>query len=512
MGTKILRLLVAAAAVVAVTLPLMGLHAAPAGVSAGIRPSILLGLSVLAIGGTGLVLNWAWARSRAPVALRAVGAAAGAVAAAFFVPWLETKLGVELGDADRQLLVHVVSAVAGAWASLEALNAVWPLLEPTAAGRGTLAILRVLASPPARVVGVVVLVGALASLPVWASNKWMGLVLETLVYVTIATGLNIALGMTGLLVLGHAAFWGVGAYTFAMLTVHWHWNFWIAFPAAGAAAALVGLVLGLPALRLRGDYLAIVTLAFGESIRWIIKNNSAATGGDAGIPGSELPDADLRAPLGWPADHVDGPSAHTGPFAPFLDVFERLQKWLADHVWQPTDTKGCYWFALGLAVACVTAVSLFKRSRHGRAMFALREDETAAKCMGINTVKVKLVAFMSAAMWAGLAGVVHPVYRQQVTPELFNFDASVTFVAMVVLGGLGSVSGSVLGAAVLWILPALLRDWIPEVQDYRMLVFGAVLAAMMAVRPQGIVGGAAPRGPGKRTVRAASGEPAAATP
>jgi branched-chain amino acid transport system permease protein len=134
-------------------------------------------------------------------------------------------------------------------------------------------------------------------------------------------------------------------------------------------------------------------------------------------------------------------------------------------------------------------VALLKNSRLGRAMFALREDETAARCMGINTVKVKLVAFMSAAMWAGLAGVIHPIYRGQVTPDLFDFDASVTFVAMVVLGGLGSVAGSAIGAAILWILPALLRDWIPEVQDYRMLVFGAVLAAMMIVRPQGIVGG-----------------------
>jgi branched-chain amino acid transport system permease protein len=311
-----------------------------------------------------------------------------------------------------------------------------------------------------RIGGLVALIALVAALPLFASGKWVGLVLETLVYVTIATGLNIALGMTGLLVLGHAAFWAVGAYTFAMLTVHFQTNFWIAFPAAGVAAALVGLVLGLPALRLRGDYLAIVTLGFGESIRWIIKNTGPVTGGDAGIPGSELPDASLRVPLGA----------------------------LGDVLWQPTDRVGCYYFALLLAAACLASVALLKSSRLGRAMFALREDETAAKCMGINTVHVKLIAFMSAAMWAGLAGVIHPIYRGQVTPELFNFDASVTFVAMVVLGGLGSVAGSALGAAVLWMLPALLRDWIPEVQDYRMLVFGAVLAAMMVVRPEGIVG------------------------
>jgi branched-chain amino acid transport system permease protein len=392
MARRIVALLLAAAAIVAVTLPLVAVKADKEGFSFAIGPSLKLGGAVLAIGAASIVL---------------------------------LALGRRLAGA---------SASRGAAAALGGARI--------------------------RTGGVVLLLALLASLPGWASPKWVGLVLETLVYVTIASGLNIALGMTGLLVLGHAAFWAVGAYTFAMLTVHWHWNFWLAFPCAGAGAAIVGVALGLPALRLRGDYLAIVTLAFGEAIRWIIKNNGPVTGGDAGIPGSELPDADMRQPLGG----------------------------LGEVLWQPTDRAGCYWFALALAVLCVAAVFLLKHSRLGRAMFALREDETAARCMGINTVRVKLTAFMSAAMWAGLAGVVYLVYRQQVTPELFNFDASVTFVSMVVLGGLGSVAGSVLGAAILWILPALLRDWIPQVQDYRMLVFGAVLAAMMVVRPGGIVG------------------------
>jgi branched-chain amino acid transport system permease protein len=399
MRRRLVRLLLAVAAVVVVTAPLVGARATNAGFELAVVPSLKLGAAVLAIGVAWLLLHEGWTRF-------AAAPAAGAV--------------------DR-----------------------------VARARGAKAVL------------LVALALLVAALPLFASGKWIGLVLETLVYMTIASGLNIALGMTGLLVLGHAAFWAVGAYTFAMLTVHFQTNFWIAFPAAGAAAALVGLVLGLPALRLRGDYLAIVTLGFGESIRWIIKNNGAVTGGDAGIPGSETPDVSLREPLGA----------------------------LGKFLWQPTDRNGCYYFALALAVLCLASVSLLKRSRVGRAMFALREDETAARCMGINTVKVKLVAFMSAAVWAGLAGVVHPVYRGQVTPELFNFDASVTFVAMVVLGGLGSVAGSAIGAASLWILPALLRDWIPEVQDYRMLVFGAVLAAMMIVRPQGIVGRAATRRP-----------------
>ena len=414
MGARLLRLCIAVAAIVAVTLPLMAASATKDGFAFALGPSLKLGVAALAIGIACMLLHEAWSR------------------------WISGPAG----------------------SGLQAI-----------ASRGA-----------APIVCLVALVALIAALPFFASGKWIGLVLETLVYVTIATGLNIALGMTGLLVLGHAAFWAVGAYTFAMLTVHFQTNFWIAFPAAGVAAALVGLILGLPALRLRGDYLAIITLGFGESIRWIIKNNGHATGGDAGIPGSELPDASLRVPLG------------------------PLGEWL----WQPTDRTGCYYFALGLAVACLTTVSLLKRSRFGRAMSALREDETAAKCMGINTVTVKLIAFMSAAMWAGLAGVIHPIYRGQVTPELFNFDASVTFVAMVVLGGLGSVAGSVLGASALWILPALLRDWIPEVQDYRMLVFGAVLAAMMIVRPEGIVGGTGARRPSDKSARRSGPGPVAA--
>ena len=293
----------------------------------------------------------------------------------------------------------------------------------------------------------------------FASGPWKANLVLALVYATIALGLNISMGMAGLLVLGHAAFWAVGAYTFTLLVVRLHWNFWFAFPAAGAAAALAGLVVGIPALRLRGDYLAIVTLGFGEAVRWLFKNEADLTGGDAGIPGSAVP-GDVRAPNGW------------------------LGSWL----WQPRTTEDCYWFALGLLVLCIACVTLYSRSRFGRALFALREDETAASCMGIDTVRVKLLAFTSSAMWAGLAGVVHPVFVGQITPELFDFNASVLFVAMVVLGGLGSIPGSVAGAAILTILPNLLRDKVPEFQDYRMLLFGAILAAMMVVRPEGLFG------------------------
>lgn len=291
----------------------------------------------------------------------------------------------------------------------------------------------------------------------------LGLVLDTMTFATIALGLNITIGMAGLLVLGHAAFWAVGAYAFVLLTVHLHWNFWLAFPAAGVAAGLVGLVIGLPALRLRGDYLAVVTLGFGEAIRWVLKNEQHLTGGDAGVPGSEVR-GNLWQPQG------------------------ALGEWL----WQPgtgTDVlRECYWFALALLVLCVVCVRLLSDSRLGRALFALREDETAARCMGVNTMRVKLVAFVSSAMWAGLAGVVTAEYRGSISPDLFDFNMSVLFVAMVVLGGLGSVWGSVLGAAMLWTLPVLLQQYFPDVQRFRMLAFGAVMCAMMVVKPDGLLG------------------------
>ena len=306
---------------------------------------------------------------------------------------------------------------------------------------------------------------ALAVFPLFRphGDPVLGLVLDTMTFATIALGLNITIGMAGLLVLGHAAFWAVGAYTFVLATVHLHWNFWAAFPAAGIAAGAVGFVIGLPALRLRGDYLAVVTLGFGEAVRWVLKNEQHVTGGDAGVPGSEI-----RGNL-WQAQGA-----------------------LGDWLWQPGTgsdvVRECYWFALALLVFCVVCVRLLSDSRLGRALFALREDETAARCMGINTTKAKLIAFTSSAIWAGLAGVVTAEYRGSISPDLFDFNMSVLFVAMVVLGGLGSVWGSVLGATMLWTLPVLLQQYLPDVQRFRMLAFGAVMCAMMVVKPEGLLG------------------------
>ncbi len=508
------RVALASGAAVLVSWPLAGFTAtAEKGPSFPLDPAIRIGLVVLGLGtcwayalriralGPGGLLKWGAAAVRSPgwvgqafwglfVALLAIGLVLATV------PWIGSgRFRLLLGALTCILLcltmglpgllvlqnTLLMGIVAGASALLdgdgraavEAFRSTFPVAAVLgtvyAVGLAAWAILapkvppRLKEGPELRWGSLAVLLAFMVALPSFASRTWTSNLVEALVFATIALGLNITMGMAGLLVLGHAAFWAVGAYTFTLLAVQCGWNFWLAFPAAGAAAAITGLLLGLPALRLRGDYLAIVTLGFGEAIRWVLKNESGITGGDAGIPGSEVP-GDVRA--------VHGPA------------------WL----WQPRTTNDCYWFALGLLVLCVTCVTVLSRSRFGRALFALREDETAAKCMGIDTVRVKLIAFTASAFWAGLAGVVHPIFRGQITPDLFDFNASVLFVAMVVLGGLGSIPGSIAGAAILFLLPQLLRDKFPAIQEYRMLIFGAVMAAMMVVKPEGIFGRAGKAG------------------
>lgn len=318
------------------------------------------------------------------------------------------------------------------------------------------------------------LVAAVAVLPLLGlSGAWTTPLTLTMLYATIAVGLQITIGMTGLLVLGHAGFWAVGAYTFGILVVN-GWNFWIASAAAGVAAALVGIVVGLPALRLRGDYLAVATLGFGEAIRWVIKNENLATGGDAGLP-SNVVKGNFRDPQGW------------------------LGTWL----WQPGGPgrnldHECYWLSLALLVLCVVCVGLLARSRIGRAMVAVREDEPAARCMGIDATRVKLVAFLSSAMWAGLAGAAYAMHVGSITPDMFDFNTSVLFVAMVVLGGLGSIRGAIVGALLLGFIPTALQqvDALKDLVTYRMLFFGALMAAMMVVRPEGLFGPSARRSKG----------------
>ncbi len=263
------------------------------------------------------------------------------------------------------------------------------------------------------------------------------------IYALLALGLNIVVGMAGLLVLGFAAFYGVGAYTYAILNTHYGLGFWTCLPIGGALAALFGLLLGLPTLRLRGDYLAIVTLGFGEITRITLNNWDSVTNGPNGILGVAPPSV-----FGFSFDHPR------------------------------------HYFLLALALVSLS-VFLLKRldkSRVGRAWVAMREDETAAEAMGIPTLRLKLLAFSMAAFWGGVAGVFFAGKQLFVSPESFNFLESVMVLCMVVLGGMGSVPGAVLGAVLLSFLPEVLRG----VDQYRLLAFGLAMVLMMRYRPSGI--------------------------
>jgi branched-chain amino acid transport system permease protein len=260
-------------------------------------------------------------------------------------------------------------------------------------------------------------------------------------------GLNIVVGLAGLLDLGYVAFYAVGAYFYALMNHHFGLGFWVALPLAGLLAATFGILLGFPVLRLRGDYLAIVTLGFGEIIRLILEN--------------------------W-NEFSFGPSGIAGISRPFTFGFElTLQE----------QTVYLYYIMIALVLFTILVVGRLRNSRIGRAWIALREDEIACQAMGIDKTRTKLTAFALGATWAGMAGVFFAAQNTYVNPKSFTFLESAIILCIVVLGGMGSIIGVIIAALVLILLPEYLR----VLADYRMLVFGAILMAMMIFRPQGIM-------------------------
>jgi branched-chain amino acid transport system permease protein len=294
-------------------------------------------------------------------------------------------------------------------------------------------------------------------LPVFLNDKYLGLAIFTGIYMILAMGLNLTVGMTGLLVLGYAAFYAIGAYTFGVMYLKWGVPFYAALVPAVVVGGLVGLLVGLPSIRLRGDYLAIVTLGFGETVRFLLKNLSNLTNGDQGI----MVAASARVPK-----------------LPVLTIFP----------WAKSGEQSTYYLVLLFVLLSMWLVRNLVNSRIGRAWMAIREDETAARAMGINTVKLKVIAFMLSAMWAAVAGVLYVAREGYVDPEVFRFDESVLILSMVILGGMGSGPGPILGAAVLYLVPQILRDEFPALLDYRLMIFGAVMIVMMILRPQGLLG------------------------
>ena len=265
-------------------------------------------------------------------------------------------------------------------------------------------------------------------------------------YALLALGLNLIVGFVGLLNLGYAAFFAIGAYTYALANLHAGVPFWLGLPLAAAVSGAAGVLLGLPAIRARGDYLAIVTLGFGEIVRLVVTNLERWTGGPNGLMGIANPTLG-RYDFGVAS-------------APY------------------------YWLTLALVGLVVWLSRRLVHSRIGRAWAAIREDELAAQCMGIDTLRLKLLAHGCGAAIGGLAGCVFAAKQGAITPDSFDFVVSVMVLAMVILGGLGNPVGAVLGAVVLTVLPELLREF----AAYRMLLFGITLLVIMRFRPQGLLG------------------------
>lgn len=303
--------------------------------------------------------------------------------------------------------------------------------------------------------------------PFFVSRGSVDLATLVLIYVMLALGLNVVVGLAGLLDLGYVAFYAVGAYTFALLSQYAGVSFWMALPIGACLAALFGLVLGFPVLRLRGDYLAIVTLGFGEIIRILLNNWTALTGGPNGIGG--IPDPTL---FGMEFGRRVKEEGNTS----FHDTFG---------IAYSSEHKVIFLYLIALILAVITALIIrrFMRMPVGRAWEALREDEIAARSLGLSRTAVKLSAFTIGAFFAGFAGTVFASKQGFISPESFVFLESAIILAIVVLGGMGSQLGVVLAAIAVTILPELAREF----SDFRMLVFGAAMVLMMVWRPQGLM-------------------------
>ncbi|RAM61791.1 leucine/isoleucine/valine transporter permease subunit [Herbaspirillum rubrisubalbicans] len=343
------------------------------------------------------------------------------------------------------------------------------LARPTLA-RGTASIklpaLPRLAPRQQRAALVLLLLAALVW-PFFGSRGYVDVLTLALIYVVLGLGLNIVVGFAGLLDLGYVGFYAVGAYTYALCNQYFGLSFWECVPLSAAAAALFGFLLGFPVLRLRGDYLAIVTLGFGEIIRLLLNNLTSITGGPDGISGIPKPTVFglvmARNPVtegGTTFHQVFGLSYQGGHMVIFM-----------------------YFLALLMVLFTYFVTSRLLRMPMGRAWEALREDEIACRSLGINPTRVKLSAFTLGAAFAGLAGSFFAARQGLVTPESFTFIESALILAIVVLGGMGSQLGVILAAILLTVLPELARSF----AEYRMLIFGLVMVLMMMWRPQGLL-------------------------
>lgn len=312
--------------------------------------------------------------------------------------------------------------------------------------------------------GVLVLVATLVALPHYMDKFERGIMFDIALYTLLGIGLNVVVGYAGLLDLGYVAFFATGAYLYALIAAPVYGggfdvgtSFWLVLPMGMLLAGLVGAALGVPVLRLRGDYLAIVTLGFGEIIRIMINNQAGVTNGPVGV-------------FSIPKPHF---------FAQKL-----------------SDPYHLYFLVIAACFVAAFAAERILDSRVGRAWEAIREDEDVAAGMGVDTTVYKLLAFAIGAAIGGAGGVIYAAKQSAVFPTDFNLDVSVNVLALVIIGGMGNVRGILLGAILLIGLPEVLRDFSLNLgfiqlnnlgADYRLVIFGAALVAVMVLRPEGIM-------------------------
>jgi branched-chain amino acid transport system permease protein len=309
-------------------------------------------------------------------------------------------------------------------------------------------------------------VGILFILPFFLNRAGLDMAGLWLLYVGLGLGLSITIQRTGLLDLGYAAFYALGAYTFAMLAVRYGVSFWVALPLSALVAGLVGVVVGIPLLRLRGDYFAIGTLGFAEILGIVLRNESALTGGPNGLDG-------VPRPTLFGIDFARTAAPGQVPFHEVLSVS-----------FAPEQRLWFYYYltlaVLGLVIFITRRLS---RSDFGRALEAVREDEIACQAVGLSVSRLKIAAYAIAGSIGGLMGCLFAARQGFISPESFSFNESVLVLAVVVLSG-GRMLGTFIAAGVLVLLPELARG----LEDYRMMVFGAVLVLVMLWRPQGLGG------------------------
>ncbi len=282
-----------------------------------------------------------------------------------------------------------------------------------------------------------------------SSNYVLRIITTAILYMILALGLNIVPGFTGLLDLGYVGFYGIGAYTSGLLTIHYDLSLWVILPLAALNGALWGILLGLPTLRLTGDYFAIVTFGFSELVVLMLRNELWLTRGPMGLPGIAPPSIFGHALV---------------------------------HGWE------FYYLILFLLLVVLFAVTRLEGSRLGRAWFAIREDEIAAQCCGINLIRYKVTAFAISASIGAMGGAFFARWFLFIHPDMFKFWESILILCLIVFGGMGSITGTMLGALILIPLSEILRIVLPqELFNARFLIYGLILVLMMRLRPEGLI-------------------------